>query len=152
MNNNLTCLGQSVVYKHKESCSWRQVQPGAQYENKLPNRHVTGNQVPAPKINLYCYISIFNQREWSMRILLHFSYEQHGINANETHNPYLVMYNGQKGVTTYFLFSICGKLLLENLSTMTCKQKLLIQDCHVHQARDAKQRLRAKGECREKCR
>jgi len=46
--------------------------------------------------------------------------------------------NRHKRAVTYFLFSISGKLLLENLSTMTCKYKLTIQEVHVRQARDAK--------------
>jgi hypothetical protein len=42
-----TCLGQSVVHKDEKSHSLRQMQPGTQYKNELPNWHITWNQVPA---------------------------------------------------------------------------------------------------------
>ena len=46
-NQELTCLGQSVVHKYEERRSLRQMQPGTQYKNELPNWHPTWNQIPA---------------------------------------------------------------------------------------------------------
>lgn len=43
--HQVSCLGQSVVHKDEKSRSLRQMQPGTQYKNELPNWHITWNQV-----------------------------------------------------------------------------------------------------------